>query len=95
MSYSFSVVAPSQSEAKMRVKEQLITIVAQQNSHEADAPAVEALVGAFIDIVQPRDDQEIYASVSGSVGWQLVGEKRVFNGAGLNVSVSLRAKIAT
>ena len=96
MSYSFSFTAASKSEAKERVATELDKVVESQPMHAADREQAAAAADAFIDLVpEPKDDQAIYVSMSGSVSWTGDQDNRNVTGGAVNISASISSKPAT
>ena len=92
MSYSFTVTAESKADAKQKVSDEFVNVVAAQPPHAKDRDAAVAAAGAFIDLLaDPTDAQQVMVSVHGSLGWNHDAPDS-FTGAGVGVSASVRAK---
>lgn len=92
MSYSFSVTADTKAEATGKIREQFDTIVATQPSHVADKEAAVVAAQTLVRLLaEPHDGDEIYVSMSGSLGWKHdVPEE--FLHANVTINTSLRNK---
>ncbi len=53
MSYSFSVVAATKADAKQKIADSFVNVVANQPSHAADRDAAVAAGGAMVDVEGP------------------------------------------
>lgn len=95
MSYSFSGRGATKAEVMEKVAAELDKVVAGQPIHAADRAQAQAAAQAFLDVLPDANgEQDIYVSVSGSVGWSgvLGAADQVLTSAGVNVSVALIAK---
>ena len=90
MSYSFNVSAATKAAAVEKVVAELDKVVAAQPVHAADRAQAQATAEAFVNIVpDPKEDQEIYVSVSGWVNWT---SDLVVTAASVNVSATVKPK---
>lgn len=95
MSYSFYFTAPSKDDAKRQVAEKMADIVKQQPNHKVDQEAAVNAAGAFIDVVhEPREGEEVYVSMSGSVGWRHASDPVEHTNANVSVTATIRPKPA-
>jgi hypothetical protein len=89
MIYSFSVRANTKAELPALIKAEFDKVVESQPTHAVDRQAAEDVANAFVAVVKdPGENESIALSVSGSVQWTTVNAD-VFNGAGVNVEVSV------
>ena len=71
MSYSFSIVAKTKSEAKDKVEEEFSNVVLSQPIHASDRNAAQKAAQMFVDsLADPSPEESITVSVYGSVGWR-------------------------
>lgn len=90
MSYSFSVVAPSQDEAGKLVDAEFVKVLAYQPSHEHDRQAAQDAAEAMINLlVEPTADECVRVNVSGSLSWRAEG---VFTSANVQVNAYIASK---
>lgn len=91
MSYSFSIIGKDKADAQAQVNNKMAEIAGQQSSHVLDCEAATKTVALYLDLIDDRAEGVFHVSVSGSVGWLESGAEgarmRMFNGAGINVSV--------
>ena len=95
MSYSFSARGATEPEVMAKVEAELDKVVASQPIHGVDRMQARASVEAFLSILPTATDkQDIYVSVSGSVGWSGNQGAADFaiTSASVNVGASLVAK---
>ena len=92
MSYSFSVTADTKAEATGKIREQFDAVVVAQPSHAADKEAAVVAAQTLVRLLaEPHEGDEIYVSMSGSLGWNHdVPEE--FLHANVSISTSLRNK---
>lgn len=92
MSYSFSIIADTKAEATGKIREQFDAVVVSQPSHAADKEAAVVAAQTLVRLLaEPHEGDEIYVSMSGSLGWKHdVPEE--FLHANVNISTSLRNK---
>lgn len=91
MSYSFSIQAATVAEAQSKVDDELAKVVASQTVHSVDRDQASAAVASFLNLMRaPKDTENLYASVSGSV-W-VADDGKTVNSAGVNVSVGFTQK---
>ena len=68
MSYSFSVKGASADEAAAKVGEEMAKVVESQPVHSADREQAIAAATSFLKLLRaPKEDEQVYASVNGSV----------------------------
>lgn len=95
MSYSFQFGAASKDDAKRQAAEKMASVAQQQPNHKVDQEAAVNAAGAFIDVLrEPGDGEEVFVSMSGSVGWNTANEVTTYSTASAQVSASIRAKTA-
>ena len=95
MSYSFIVTADTKDDAGKKVEEQLGQVVASQPSHEFDRQVAQNAAEGFIDVLaDPKEGEEIYVSVVGSLSWSGDPAPNVFSNASVSVHASVRTKAA-
>lgn len=95
MSYSFSVTAATKEESTAKIREKFDDVVVAQPTHAADKEAAVVAAQTFVRLLaEPKDDEEIYVIVNGSLGWNYDQgmAPTEFLHADLNLNVSLRAK---
>ena len=93
MSYSFVVSATSKNEAKQKIADEFAKVVLSQPTHESDQIAAVAVGQAFIDVLEdPKEGQEIYVHMNGSLGWHHGRFPKELTHASVSVNASLRAK---
>lgn len=85
MSYSFSVRATDQQDAKEKIGAELAKVVEAQPIHQADRRAAQSAAESFVNLLRVDDEREIVVSVTGSC-W---GEAAGLNGCSVSVSASL------
>jgi len=89
MSYSFTVRAASKEEAISKVAAELDKVVELQAVHAADREQAQTAAEAFIAVVpDPKDDQDLSVSVSGSLTSTVAGVV----GGSISVSAEVVAK---
>lgn len=93
MSYSFSVVAPSKSEAVTLVAVELDRVVVAQPVHAADRAAAQATADALIGLLREEPDMDVRVSCWGSIIAPTTGIREVRIGA--DVSLAPREALAT
>ena len=70
-------------------------IVASQPSHEFDRQVAQNAAEGFIDVLaDPKEGEEIYVSVVGSLSWSGDPAPNVFSNASVSVHASVRTKAA-
>lgn len=90
MSYYFNFHAASREEAKAKVAAELDRVVEQQPIHRNDQKQAMAAAHAFIDVCpEPKDDQVVHVTVSGSVTWRGDMSNDDIIGAGVNVTAGV------
>ena len=95
MSYSFSVRGTTKANVMEKAAAEFDKVVAAQPIHSADRAHAQSAVAGLVSVLPDGNDkQDIYVSVSGSVGW--TGERgtadQVLASASLNVSASLATR---
>jgi hypothetical protein len=92
MSYSFQVTAGTKMDATQKIREQFDALVVTQPAHAADKEAAVVAAQTLVKLLaEPREGDEIYVSMYGSLGWQHdVPEE--FLSASVSISASLRNK---
>lgn len=92
MSYSFSVSADSKEDATGKIREQFDAVVVNQPSHAADKEAAVVAAQSLVRLlVDPKDGEEIYVSMNGSLGWHSADPSQILH-ANVNINTSVRAK---
>jgi hypothetical protein len=90
MSYSFSVTADNKVDATRQIREQFDNIILAQPSHAADKEAAVVAAQTLVRLLaDPREGDEIYVSMSGSLGWKHDAPEEFLH-ANVNINVSLR-----
>ena len=93
MSYSFSVKAATVDEAKTKVREELAKVIQSQPVHKADVDQATDAAMSFLALLRgPKEAEEVYVSMNGSVWAQDAGTG--LNSASVNVSVGFTQKSA-
>lgn len=95
MSYSFSVVAPTKAEAKVKVALDFDTkVLKHQHVHAKDREAVIAVASAFIDLLPDDPHKDVLVSLYGHLGgdWFDGSLLRVTGGT-VNCSVGLSERV--
>lgn len=95
MSYQFQLRAPTKTEAREKVKDQLNLVARNQVCHEKDKAIHLAALGAMLTMLDdPTINQDINVIMSGSLTGQWVGSDvtQVY-GANLSISVALTNKL--
>ena len=96
MSYSFTVRAASQAEAKTKVAAELDKVIANQSAHTKDRDQAIAATNAYIDLL-PADpgERDVLVSVHGSLSgtWRNNTIEDVI-GASVGITASLTNKVA-
>lgn len=91
MSYSFSVTANTKVEATGKIREQFDAVVSAQPSHAADKEAAVVAAQTLVRLLaEPRDGDEIYVSMSGSLGWKHESTDEFIH-ANVSINTSLRS----
>jgi len=92
MSYSFSVTADTKAEATRQIREKFDEVVAAQPSHAADKEAAVVAAQTLLRLLaEPREGDEIYVSMNGSVGWRHDAPEEFLH-ANVAINTSLRSK---
>lgn len=92
MSYSFSIVADTKSEATAKIREQFDSIVASQPSHAADKEAAIVAAQTFVRLLaEPGAGDAIYVSMNGSLGWKHDIPDQFIH-ANVSINTSVQAK---
>lgn len=92
MSYSFSVTADTKSDANRQIREQFDAVVVAQPSHAADKEAAVVAAQTLVRLLgEPREGDEIYVNMYGSLGWRHDAPDE-FLSAGITINASLRNK---
>lgn len=92
MSYSFSVTAATKAEATGKIREQFDTVVAAQPAHSADKEAAVVAAQTLVSLLaDPKEGDEVYVSMNGSVGWQNDAPDKFLH-ADVSIQTSLRPK---
>ena len=94
MSYSIGAQAATKQEALDLIFTKLTEVCAQQPVHAADTAQAFAAAEAFVAIIpEPKENQDVYISLSGSVSW-VSGPNQTFlvTVASVNVSANLVTK---
>lgn len=92
MSYSFSVTADTKTDATKQIREEFDAVVLAQPSHAADKEAAVVAAQTLVRLLEePREGDEIYVNMYGSLGWRhdAPGE---FLSASVTINASLRNK---
>ena len=95
MSYSFSVTADTMDDATRQIREQFDAVVAAQPSHAADKEAAVVAAQTLVRLLDVSGDgEEIYVSMSGSLGWNHDNHDNPekFIHASVTINASMRAK---
>lgn len=70
MSYSFTVSAPTKSDAADKVFTALTEVCGSQPIHGADSKQAHEAATAFINMLaEPGEDQQVIVTVNGSLSW--------------------------
>lgn len=88
MSYSFSVQAPSKSEALVKVADELTKVVTNQPVHLADQQVAQGAAASFVDLLVTDDAQDVAISVHGSIWTTDAGVQQV--SIGVNAALAKR-----
>src|SRR5260221_185787 len=92
MSYSFSVTADTKVEATRQIREQFDAVIVAQPSHAADKEAAVVAAQTLVRLLaEPHEGDEIYVSMSGSLGWKHDVPDE-FLSASVTINASLRNK---
>jgi hypothetical protein len=92
MSYSFSVTAETKVDATRQIREQFDNVVLAQPSHAADKEAAVVAAQTLVRLLaDPREGEEIYVSMNGSLGWKHDAPEEFLH-ANANINASLRNK---
>jgi hypothetical protein len=91
MSYSFTVVANTKTDANRQIREQFDKIAESQPIHLSDKEAAIVAGQSSVNLLsEPTDNTEIYVNMYGSVSWRDVSNE--ITAVGLTVNVSKRNK---
>lgn len=92
MSYSFIVTADNKSDATKKIREQFDTVVVSQPYHAADKEAAVVAAQTLVRLLaDPKDGDEIYVSMCGSIGWKNDATDELLH-ANVSIDTHLRAK---
>lgn len=87
MSYSFTICTTGKAEAKLAVAAKFDEAVAHQSCHQRDREQALAAAGAFIDLLDDREDSDLTVAMNGYLAGIWKGTD-VTSITGASVSVS-------
>lgn len=93
MSYSFSVTGGTKEDVTGQIRSRFDHVVASQPYHAADKEAAVVAAQVLVRLLaEPREGDEIYVSMHGSLSWRHDAPDE-FLGASVSINVSLRNKV--
>ena len=92
MSYSFSVRGATKAEVLVKVRDELVKVVAAQANHKDDCDQAHEVAELFVNLLADDPDRDVVVSVNGSLGWTLDADQKPRYS---NASVGVQAYLTT